>query len=571
MQFGGGRFTLVFNGAIYNFRDIRHELIQAGEQFNSESDTEVILAACARWGPDALNRFNGMWALCFYDAQSKSGFIARDRFGVKPLLYATSGAGLSFASEMPALTLLGVDRSIDHSSLAHHLVFGYMPHPRTIYVGAKRLSPGHYLPFGSRAAELPIRYYDPIAARGGGTVDYEEARRELRTRISSAVTARLVSDVPLGAFLSGGLDSSIIVKHAAEATPGRVATFAVGYEGQRNYDERRFARLAARHFDTDHHEIVVTQREAIDTIPKVLDHLGEPFGDSSIVPTSLVSKFAAGSFKVALSGDGGDELFAGYWRYSAHTALETYLRLPSALRTLFIEPVLLRLGVSKSGAVSNRLRQFRKLLRANGQDAIARHAAWSRILAPEAEDVLRDCPMCLATIREYDLAARRLTEGMSLQDGLSRILAFDLQYQLPGDMLHKVDLASMMHSLEVRVPFLDPGVVEFATGLPMEFKLHRGQRKRILLDAYRGHVPDEILDRPKQGFELPIGEFLRGPLRALFHGVVDRKTIESIGFISYPAVERVFQDHLSRRAEHADLLFSLLSLCWWRRHKESSP
>jgi len=376
-----------------------------------------------------------------------------------------------------------------------------------------------------------------------------------------------VSDVPLGAFLSGGLDSSIIVKHAAEATPDRIATFAVGYEGQRAYDERRYARLIARQFDTDHHEVVVTQGEAIDAVPRVLEHMGEPFGDSSIIPTSLVSRFAAGSVKVALSGDGGDELFAGYWRYSAHAALNAYLRLPPALRKMFIEPLLLRARASKSSTIGNRLRQFRKLLRGNASDPFARHAAWSRILAPEAEDILRESEDVSRAVSAFVAAAQGLIEHTADGNALNRVLAFDLQYQLPSDMLHKVDLASMMHSLEVRVPMLDPSVVEFALSLPPQYKLLHGGRKRTLIDAYRGHLPDEILDRPKQGFEIPIGEFLRGPLKDFFQSTVDRKTVDALGVLSYEAVRRIYDDHCARRGEHADLLFAILSLCHWHSRK----
>lgn len=568
MQLAEGRFTLVFNGEVYNFRDIRHELANSGEHFQSESDSEVILAACAKWGPEALRRFNGMWALCFYDAREKRGFLARDRFGIKPLLFAATPSRLAFASEMDALlTVASVHHTIDRWSLLHHLVFGYIAHPATIYSAVRRLPPGHHLPFGPAGPAEPVRFYDPVQARRTSTIDYQEARGELRTRIAHAVTARLVSDVPLGAFLSGGLDSSIVVKHAAEATTGRLATFCVGYEGHRNYDERQYARIVARHYDTDHHEIIITQRDALSAVPQVLDHLGEPFGDSSIIPTSLVSKFAAPNLKVALSGDAGDELFAGYWRYSAQAALDGYLRLPAFIRNKLFEPLSRRLMVSKASAVGDRLRQFRKLWRAQGQDTMLRHVAWSRILAPEAEDLILHSEDFARSVAGFESSARRLVGEMPADDSVNRILALDLQYQLPGDMLHKVDLASMMHSLEVRVPLLDFRVVEFALGLPSRYKLDRGQRKRILVDAYRGHLPDQILDRTKQGFAIPVGEFLRTSLRDMFYSVVTRRCVESLGIISYPAVERVFEQHRTRRAEHADLLFALLSLCWWKSRK----
>ncbi len=564
---GDGRFHLVYNGEIYNFRELRAELESAGDVFVTDGDTEVVLYACARWGVEAFARFNGMWALGFYDSQTRSGFLSRDRFGVKPLFYVADADSLQFASELRALTLLGGwDRSVDADALVQHLQFGYIAHPATIYSRARRLSPGHYLGFHEAGVEAPVRYYTPKPRfPDPTTMDYGEACSRVRRALGDAVVRRRVSDVPIGAFLSGGLDSSIVVSHLAEAIGRPVQTFSVGYEGQRNYDETRYARLVAERFGTEHHELVVTEGDVLDAIPRVLDHLGEPVGDSSILPTALVSRFARQSVTVALSGDGGDELFGGYWRYLGHEAIESYYRVPRVLRRAFVEPLLSALASSRSSGLGNRVRQFRKLLRVAGGDPLSRHVAWSRILAPEVEDLIvnRRLPLtCDLRTLEF---AKQSTGHLDGRDGLSRVFAFDLQHQLPADMLQKVDLASMMHSLEVRVPFLDFQVVELALSMPSWFKIERGMRKRILTDAYRGHLPDAVLGRSKQGFEVPIGEYLRGPLRTLFHDVVTRPVVDSLGLLSYPVVERVYQEHLTRRTDHADLLWALLSLCWWRR------
>lgn len=561
-----GRYTLVYNAEVYNFRDLRCELIAAGESFVTAGDTEVVLAACARWGVEAFPRFNGMWALAFYDSKEQRGFLCRDRFGVKPLVYVADTRMLAFASEVRALTQLGDwDQTIDPDSVVEHLTFGYIADPATIYRNARRLPPGHYLTFDRRGASAPRRYYEFPAPPPLAEQECDEARRRVRAELGESVVRRKVSDVPIGAFLSGGLDSSIVVAHLSAAIGRPIKTFSVGFAGQARYDETSFARLVARRFGTEHHELVLTERDVIDAIPDLLDHLGEPFGDSSIIPTSLLSKFAREHVTVALSGDAGDELLGGYWRYLGHETLDTYQRIPWLLRKGLVEPTMALLGVSRSSPFGNRIRQFKKLLRANDADPLSRHLAWSRILAPENESLFTDQGPVAACVERAVWAAKRATDPFGSTDWLNRVLASDMQRQLPADMLQKVDLASMMHSLEVRTPFLDPSVVELALSMPGDFKVRRGMRKRVLIDAYRGYLPDAVLDRSKQGFEVPIGEFFRGPLRKMLGDLVTRDAIESIGGLSYPGVERVVNEHYSQQADHADLLWALFGLCWWKR------
>jgi len=567
MQRAGGRLHLVYNGEIYNFREIRRELADLGEPFFTDGDTEVVLAACARWGVEAFSRFNGMWALAFYDAETRAGFFCRDRFGIKPLLYRADTARVCFASELRALTLLGAGgRTIDTTALMQHLRYGYIAHPATIYREARRLAPGHFLRFDAEGVHAPQSYYSPpIDPEPRAREDYAGICTRLRRSLADAVAVRRVSDVPIGAFLSGGLDSSIVVAHLAAATGRPVQTFAVSYAGQPGSDETPFARAVAGAFGTEHHDVLLSEREVLAAIPNILDHLGEPVGDSSILPTALLCEFARRHVTVALSGDGGDELFGGYWRYLGHAAMDAYQRIPQSVRQAVIEPALRFVGASKSTAAGNRARQFQKLVRAHSGDALQRHLAWSRIVSPEAEGLFRDATEAAALDHRMLELARESTFAMDPRDSPNRILMFDLRFSLPADMLQKVDLASMMHSLEVRVPFLDPAVVELASSLPSELKIDRGIRKRILADAYRVRLPDEVLDRAKQGFEVPFGEFLRGPLQELFHDTVTRAAVDSFGTLSYDAVESIYRDHLARRGEHADLLFALLSLCWWHR------
>lgn len=568
-----GQVALAYNGELYNGDELRPQLQDAGWVFRSTGDTEIVLAACATWGTAALARLDGMWALAFYDARRGHGFIARDPFGIKPLLYSVQPGSLRFASELCGLEKLGLgDRRLDSASVVHHLLLGYIAAPSTIYEGAKRLPPGHLLKFSRTGAAAPRAYFNlaqqvQTAREEMSSIPYGEALRRLRSRIARSVVRQRVSDVPLGCFLSGGVDSSIVATHLAEASSRPIETFSIGHAEHAAYDESSYARFVAARIGAAHHEWRLTQREVIDAIPAVLDHLSEPFGDSSIFPTTLLSRLARRQVTVALSGDGADELFGGYWRYTAHAALRTYQRIPSLLRNGLILPMLRSIGSAKSSSGANRARQFRKLLRAEGDDALARHLAWARILSPEAECILRD-PQAVRDAEQTVLgAARQLSQPFAPPDDVDSVLAFDVQYGLPGDMLHKVDMASMSCSLEVRVPFLDPQVAAMGLAMPFGWKVDRGLRKRILVDAYRGILPDEVLDRSKQGFEVPFGEYLRGPLRDLLCDVVTAKTVESFGLVRFEGIEQVLQDHLNRRSEHGDLLFALLSLCWWARRK----
>ena len=575
--YADGRYVLSYNGELYNHRELRRELRQAGRVFTTHTDTEVVAAACAQWGTDALSRFNGMFALVFYDRTGHRGFLARDRFGIKPLFVARAGSRLFFASEMTTLrTFEGWRGDVDPHALRHYLHLGYFAAPSTIYAAARRLEPGTFLPFdasgmGDPSSYVPTRVDQPFAG-------YGEARRAVREALFQAVARRRVADVPLGAFLSGGLDSAIIATHLAQCTPGPIETFSIGFAHQNAYDETPYARLMARHLGSEHHELRLDYRELRDALVPMLDHQGEPFFDSSILPTAIVSQLAGQHVTVCLSGDAGDELFGGYWRYVGHDSLENYMHLPRWLRRGLIEPALGRVNVSKSSPLANRVRQWRKLMRGEGRPPEGRHLAWSQILAPEARSILRENESTSAFEADMREPMGRLggsgdigNEGGGNGGGsgnadawMNRILAFDLRYALPSDMLHKVDLASMYHSLEVRVPFLDPEVVAVAERCPASFKIDRGQRKRILVDAYRGMVPDAILERSKMGFEVPIGEFLRGTWRELFLDTVTRERVESFGLLDWAGVESVYADHCARRGEHADLLFALLSLCWWR-------
>jgi len=562
-----GQVGIVYNGEVYNFAELRGELAGQGQVFRSASDTEVILRSYWRWGAEFLTRLSGMWALVIIDRRSGTGLLARDRYGIKPLCYAVRDGRLYFASEMAALAAVpGLCAEIDPPSLSTYLKLGYIPHPATIFKHVYMLPPGTLLTFDAAGHARPMPFYRLPAPDGRPT--YEDARRQVRETIGQAVRRHLVADVPLGAFLSGGLDSSLLVAHMAEHASGPVRTFSIGYVGQPRYDETAYARLVAERFGTEHQEFKLSFAEVLGEMPAVWDRLGEPFGDASLVPTGILSRYTRSAVTVALSGDGGDELFAGYWRYLGHGFLRSYMKLPRLLRQALLEPLASLLPAGKDSYLSNRVRQFRKLLRTRSDVPLTRHLAWSQIVSPDAARLL------FAHAEQADLAdvfaraADQRFEPPEVSEPLAELLRADLLVSLPGDMLHKVDLASMGHALEVRVPLLDPAVVHLAMSLPADFKLAGRGGKRVLRDAYRDLLPAPVLSRKKMGFELPIGEFLRNELRDLFGDVVTREAVQRFGCLNWTGVQRLYDEHRSRRGEHADILYALLVLCWWdRRHR----
>lgn len=567
-----GRWAVAYNGELYNYRELRGEL--AGP-LRTESDTEVVLQACAQWGADALPRFDGMWALAAVDTANRCGHISRDPYGIKPLYYACHGDRLVFASEIASLRGLERERrEIDPEAVALYLHLGYIPHPRSIYRGVYKLPPGYVLEFDARGPRTPRRYHQLVPAGGTAArpLPYGAAARELRARVEQAVLSQRVADVPLGAFLSGGLDSTIVAGCLASAGGPAVKTFSIGYAEHPTYDETAYARLAAEHFHTEHHAFSLTFADVLAAVEPMLDHLGEPFADSSLLPASLVSRYTREHVTVALSGDGGDELFGGYWRYQGHHYLERYQRLPAVVRKGLVEPLLRLAPSGKSTRWMNRLRQARKLLRGDLPDPLARHIAWARFMeAPLAAALLgveRADAAVAAIERLMRTAAAELgypaSPTAATTAGLEEILRADLGLSLPDDMLFKVDVASMYHSLEVRVPLLSKGLVDFVSGLPIEYKLAGGQGKRILRDAFRDLVPSEILTRKKMGFEVPVGEFLRHELRDMYHDVVRADALEALG-VNPAAAARVYAAHAARREDYTELLWSMLVLCWWRR------
>lgn len=559
-----GRCAVAYNGELYNYRELREQL---PGPFRTTGDTEVVLAACMHWGPEAVRRFNAMWAMAFVDVERRAGHLSRDPIGIKPLYWAFHDRRLVFASELSALYRVpGLPRQIDPQAVALYLTLGWIPHPYTIYRDVRKLSPGHRLSFDADGPKEPEQFFQ-LDRPPGPPPAYPDAVRELRRRIEQAVVAQRISDVPLGAFLSGGLDSSIVTACLARAGSTPVETFSIGYADHPRYDETQYAEMVARHFGTRHHAFRLTFRDVLDTVEPVLSHLGEPFADSSLLPTALVSRHTRQHVTVALSGDGGDELFAGYWRYLGHHYLKRYRRVPRVLRKCVIEPLLKLVPQARTNRLLDRLRQARKLVRGDLADPIDTHLAWARIIdQQQAADLLgRDlaggATEFLASM--YRDAPKRLRPDAVELASLDRILLADLAIGLPADMLCKVDTASMLHSLEVRVPLLSVDVVNFAASLPIEYKMQGSLGKRILRDAFADVLPETILHREKMGFEVPVGEFLRNELAPMYRDVVTPAVLADLG-LNPSTAKRLYDEHLRRRADHNEVLWALLVLCHWK-------
>jgi asparagine synthase (glutamine-hydrolysing) len=558
-----GSIWTVFNGEIYNFLELREQLGTRGHIFRTRSDTEVIVHAYEEYGDAFVERLRGMFAVAVWDGRTSRLVLARDRFGKKPLLYTALPKGLVFASEMQALVRVeGISRELDVGALGNYLSYGYVPAPATIFRSIKKVPPGHLLTW--ERGEIGLRCYWKLRYDPKHVIDEREALMELERRLDEAVRIRLIADVPLGALLSGGVDSSTIVALMARHSPGRVKTFSIGFEDSA-YDELAHARRVAQRYDTDHHELVV-RPEAAEILPLLVRNYGEPYADSSAIPTYYVAKMARQHVTVALNGDGGDEAFAGYDRYRAMQWANTIARLPGSSVALGLAAAATALpGVPQRA----RVRAARFLGTAH-LPAVPRYASWMSVIRPE---LLAE--LVTSGLREAFAAARPRTVEAALETNSSlgpvdRLLATDVSTYLADDLLVKMDIATMANSLETRSPLLDQEVVEFAAALPERFKLGPGFRQKVLLKRLaRKLIPAENVDRPKMGFGVPVGQWLRTDLRSLAEDALFSQDARKRGYFRKEVVQRLWNEHQDRRADRALPLWTLVMLELW--HREFLP
>jgi len=549
---------VVFNGEIYNFPDLRRELESRGHRFYTKTDTEVIIHLYEEMGAECVQKLRGMFALAIYDKVKRKLILARDRLGKKPLHYASSGGKLYFASEIKSILAVAPELAeVNSQGLLEYLYFGYVPDPITAFTGIHKVPPGHLLEFS--AGETRVRQYWDVPEYGAHPPKSEEdCLEELEHRLFEATRIRLISDVPLGAFLSGGTDSSTIVALMARASSMPVKTFSIGFKKD-DFNEAEHARVVARKFGTDHHEMIL-EPDVVQTVEHLTSSLEEPFGDSSMLPTYYVSQMARQHVTVALSGDGGDELFAGYERYAIHTDRQIYETVPAWARRFYRERVFPRLPKTMRG------RKFSYNVslpsRERYVDGLSFIPAFERdfpLLSDGFRDILRGS-------EDPGNALRRAFAQAPAHDAMSEILYVDTKTYLVGDILTKVDRMSMLNSLEVRVPLLDHEFVEWAAGLPAEWKL-RGKHKKYILRrlAERVGVPREVLYRKKQGFSLPLVHWMRNELKEMLMVLLEPRTLER-GYFDPAGVRRLMNDHLYGGREFSARLWRLLMFELWHRN-----
>jgi asparagine synthase (glutamine-hydrolysing) len=584
MLSASGRYVLVFNGEIYNYRDIRQEL-EGVNSFRGNSDTEVMLAAFERFGVrGALERFNGMFAFALWDRQERALHLSCDRFGEKPLYYGQIGNRLVFGSELTALRAHGgLPATIDRESLAHYLNCGYVPAPHSIFVGVRKLEPGTWITVPvAQVTSLPApqSYWSALktadrVAKKRLDMNADEAANRLEALLEDSIRLRMIADVPLGAFLSGGVDSSTVVALMQKISPHRVRTFTIGF-GENGFDEAVHARAIARYLGTEHNEMYVSSADALAVIPRLPEIYDEPFADSSQIPTFLVSRFARTQVTVALSGDGADELFGGYERYVWAEAIWRHIRyLPMRCRTIAATAVTSLLPTHWDSMMRmagpmlpSRLRQK------HFGDKIHKLAAL--ISARDRDELylslLSHWPTGGIPARGSGGFETR-AEGASASPHdryMDRMMLCDTLMYLPGDILCKVDRAAMAVSLESRVPFLDQRLFEFAWRLPARFKLRGGTGKWLLRQVLYRHVPRVLVDRPKSGFAIPLNAWLRGPLRDWAEALLNRDLLTADGLIDPEPVLRRWNEHLTGSRNWAGALWDVLMFQAWLHHQRSA-
>ncbi len=562
-----GSVWLTYNGEIYNFVELRDELAAAGYVFRSRTDSEVIANGWHAWGPRLFGRLRGMFALALWDRRTRRLILARDRVGKKPLYYAppgnADGQAFLFGSEIKALLVWpGLKRVPNLAAIDRYLTLQYVPGPDTAFAGIQRVPPAHYLEVGVaadgswRPPEL-VRYWAlPEPETGRRAADPAALQHELVARLEAAVRLRMTADVPLGAFLSGGVDSSAVVAMMARAGGGRVKTFSIGF-ASRQYDETRYARLVAERYGTEHEEFVV-EPDAVAILPRLVWHYGEPFADPSAIPTYYVSQMARRRVTVALSGDGGDEAFLGYARYQAMRHLDRLDRLPSWGRSILAELC----GIAPTLVARKlQLRRIRDILAAPGGEPAQRYAGAIAFFADRDKAAGYGEAMQGQLARSaLDLLAPYFAAATSLVAGANRA---DLHTYLPDDLMVKVDVASMANGLEMRAPLLDHELLEWAARLPPEVKMAGGRTKALFKAAMAPYLPAAILNRRKMGFGCPIDEWLRHELKDLAHDTLLAPAARQRGLMRPDYVARLLDEHCAYRADHHTRLWALLMLELW--------
>jgi asparagine synthase (glutamine-hydrolysing) len=552
--------VVVMNGELYNFREVRNDLEKRGHKFETQTDTEILPHLYEEYGDAMLEHIGGMFAFALWDKRKQKLLIARDRFGEKPLYYGVFEGKLIFASEPKVLLEHpSVETEINTDALRSFLSFDYVPAPASIYKNIYKLPAAHLLILENGEVKTR-RYWNLTFHKNGNTPTIEKAASELRELLADAVRMQLVSDVPLGILLSGGVDSSTVAAFATQFSTEKVKTFSIGFE-EDSFDESKFARQVAAHLGTEHYEDKLSVERAADLISEIGTWLDEPISDGSLIPTFLLARFVRKYVTVALGGDGGDEIFAGYPMYFGHKMARVYDSIPRFLRAGVIEPIVNNLPVStKNLSFDYKAKRF---VAASKYDAVTRHHSWFGSFSIDQQNHLLTKDVLANTSGDIYKGAKDLLAITDAPTEIERMQFLDMNFYMAEDILTKVDRASMAVSLEVRAPFLDPRVAQFAASLPLEYKLKGNKGKYILKKAVEPLLPRNILQRPKKGFGIPIAEWLKGRLNPLMHDLLAPVRLKNQGLFDEKFVQKLIREHETGAASHHKQLWTLLVFQLW--------
>lgn len=560
---------IVYNGEIYNFLQLREGLIKKGHTFYTQSDTEVIIHLYEEYGYDCVNKLNGMFVFAVWNKENNELFIARDRFGIKPLYYSEFSGGFLFASELKSiLKFPGFRPNIDLAALDQYLTFEYVPSPLSIFKGIFKLPAGHFLSY--RKNNLVIKkYWDLNPVNFDRHIREQEAQERLLSLLNTSVKRHLVSDVPMGVFLSGGIDSSMLTALASANSKDKIKTFSIGFR-EESFDESRYIKEVSRIFSTDHYHCVFDSRELIDLLPKAAMFLDEPFADASFFPAYALSRFTKQKVTVALSGEGADELFAGYPTYQAHKMVKYYRMIPFVIRKNIFEKLVMNLPVSMANFSFDFM--ARKFISAVSLPEILRHIHWmgafnecekKELYTVELKERLKN-EVAAEGQEEFEKSFPNFSEK-SGNDGfnLNKLQYFDVKTYLQDDLLVKADRASMYNSLEIRVPYLDHELAEFVFGLPPTMRLNHFRSKYIFKKAVSRYLPKNIVTRKKKGFGIPVAFWVKKELKSLVYGVLESGKIKKEGLFNHQVIEKILREHSENKADNRKKIWTLFMLKLW--------
>ena len=555
-----GRYTIVFNGEIFNYKEVEAQLTDFKPR--TSSDTEILLQGYVEWGDKVLEKLNGFFALAIHDKETDELFLARDRMGIKPLLVYRDSEAIVFGSEMKSLMAFGIPKQIDANSQFLYHQFNYTPFPETIFENVEELEPGTWIKVRGSKVETGTYWSIPKPTAPKTKMSYEQAQNKLRELMEKSVQRRMISDVPLGSFLSGGIDSSIIATLAARQT-GKLNTFSIGYADEPLFDETHYAEAVAKNIGSNHTVFKLTNDDLYADLHDVLNYIDRPFADSSALPVHILCRHTRKHVTVALSGDGADELFSGYNKHSAEFRARNLGFKEQIVADL--KPLWFLLPSSRNSNLGNTIRQLQKFSNGVSLGAKDRYWNWASFNAEVGELMKTD------EVDQTEVGKRKwkLTSELGTTNDLDEVLYTDLHQVLRNDMLTKVDLMSMANSLEVRVPFLDHELVEFACSLPQEYKITSNIRKRILQETYRKELPEMLFNRPKHGFEVPLLNWFKGELNGLIkQDLLSKKLIDEQQIFNWSAVQLLVNKlHSSNPGDSATHVWNLIVFqTWWKKY-----